>query len=308
MEVYEILKTMVVLFSIILLGYFVNKIKILDKTTNVKLSQLVLKVTTPALILSSVASGGESLVDKGEIISIFFIGIGMYLFSILFAWVVVKLLKYNDENSAIYQMMIIFPNYGFIGYPILGSLYGNSVIFPYSILHIPFNVLLFSYGVYLIKKGDGGNKFKFKDVVNPGVIASLIAMFIFLLDIKLPDLFVQTCSLVGDSTIPLSMLLIGSSLALIPIKSIFTESKIYVITFIKLIIFPIIIFYIAKIFLNDELIISFIILSVALPTASSVGMLTTQYGLSEKIGSVGVFITTILSIITLPFIMALLLV
>lgn len=308
MEVYEILKTMVVLFSIILLGYFVNKIKILDKTTNMKLSQLVLKVTTPALILSSVASGGESLVDKGEIISIFFIGIGMYLFLILFAWGVVKLLKYNDENSVIYQMMIIFPNYGFIGYPILGSLYGNSVIFPYSILHIPFNLLLFSYGVYLIKKGDGGNKFKFKDVLNPGVIASLIAMFIFLLDIKLPDLFVQTCSLVGDSTIPLSMLLIGSSLALIPIKSIFNESKIYVITCIKLIIFPIIIFYIAKIFLNDELIISFIILSVALPTASSVGMLTTQYGLSEKIGSVGVFITTILSIITLPFIIALLLV
>ena len=85
----------------------------------------------------------------------------------------------KGENSGIYQLMIIIANTGFIGYPVLSALYGNSSIFPYSILHIPFNIVLFSYGIYITQKDKGNIKFDIKSALNPCVIASLISLIIF---------------------------------------------------------------------------------------------------------------------------------
>lgn len=302
MDIYQIIKTMIVLFSIILIGYYSNKKNLLDKPTNSKLASLVLNITLPALIINSVVTNEEALISKKEIIAIFFIGIVLYGFLIIISKLIIKILKFNDENGPIYELLLIFANTGFIGYPIIKVIFGDGSIFPFSILHLPFNVLLFSYGVYSIKNGKEKSKIKMKDIMNPGVIASIVAMFIFLFEVQLPEVFVSLSKILGDATTPLSMILIGSSLAFIPIKEIFTDKKIYIVTLIKLIILPIIIFLISKVIFTNELIIGFLILSVTLPAGSSIVMLTTQYESNEKVASLGVFISTLLSIITMPLI------
>lgn len=303
MNIYDIVKTLIILFSIILLGYYVNKKKILDGESNIKLSELVIKVTTPALILSSISNKEDIIIGKSEVITILFLGILMYLLLIVLARVFMYLLGVESKYRGIYQLMLIFSNTGFIGYPLIRSIYGSSSIFPFSIIHIPFNILLFSYGVFLLKKGDTRGGFKIKEMINPAVISSILSLLIFLLDLKLPSFIIEISSIVGEATIPLSMLLIGSSLALIPIRSIFTDKKIYLLAIIKLIVLPLIIFYLSSLLIDNEIIIGFLTISVALPIGSSVSILSTQCGIKDNISSIGVFITTTLSIITIPIIL-----
>lgn len=157
------------------------------------------------------------------------------------------------------------------------------------------------------KQGDAKRKFNIKDVLNTGVIAAIIALIIFLFGINVPGVVQEVLSMIGEITIPLSMILIGSSLALIPLKYVFSDIKIYLISFIKLIVMPAITYFIATLFTSDSFLIAQLTIATALPAGSMIVMLTTQYKGNVKTASVGVFITTVLSVITIPLMVYLLL-
>lgn len=307
MNIMVLIRTMVVLFTIMLVGYGLNKLGILRKESNSVLSELIVKVTGPVLVVNSVC-GIDTTKDKGQIIQIFFIGILLYALLIAFSQIIIRLLNLNKESGNIYALMLTFTNTSFIGFPILRVLYGDYAIFASSILHMPFNILIYSYGVYMIQKqGDDKRKFNIKDVLNTGVIAAIIALIIFLFGINVPGVVQEVLSMIGEITIPLSMILIGSSLALIPLKYVFSDIKIYLISFIKLIVMPAITYFIARLFTSDSFLIAQLTIATALPAGSMIVMLTTQYKGNVKTASVGVFITTVLSVITIPLMVYLLL-
>lgn len=307
MNIMVLIRTMVVLFTIMLVGYGLNKLGILRKESNSVLSELIVKVTGPVLVVNSVC-GIDTTNDKGQIIQIFFIGILLYALLIAFSQIIIRLLNLNKESGNIYALMLTFTNTSFIGFPILRVLYGDYAIFASSILHMPFNILIYSYGVYMIQKQDDDKrKFNIKDVLNTGVIAAIIALIIFLFGINVPGVVQEVLSMIGEITIPLSMILIGSSLALIPLKYVFSDIKIYLISFIKLIVMPAITYFIARLFTSDSFLIAQLTIATALPAGSMIVMLTTQYKGNVKTASVGVFITTVLSVITIPLMVYLLL-
>ena len=63
-----------------------------------------------------------------------------------------KVLGLGKSNRYIYENLLIFANTGFMGFPVISALYGNFAIFPFSIINMPLNILVYSYGVYLIEK------------------------------------------------------------------------------------------------------------------------------------------------------------
>lgn len=317
MNIDALIETMLVLFIVIIVGYVANKKGILDKNSNAKLSDLVLKITSPALIISSVLNS-EQTGDKKEIFNMLFAGVILYLSLILISKLIIKVFRLNNENGAIYELMLVFVNATFMGYPILSAIYGENAIFSFSILHMPFNILIYSYGVYQFQKDrtkaanlskeQNKNSVDWKILINPGIISAVIALIIFLFDLKFQAVIKEAFSLVGGATVPISMMLIGSSLALIPLKDVFSDSKIYILSAIKLIVMPFIIYFLANLIFKDETIVGFLTVSAALPTASMIVMFANQYNKNIKSASSGVFITTILSIITIPVIISLLLI
>ena len=123
-----------------------------------------------------------------------------------------RILKVPKEDRNLYQFMTIFSNIGFMGYPVIQSIFGDEALFFASICNLVFNLVCYSYGVYLIS-GSGKLSFDFKQLINPGIIFSIIAVIIYLTKYQMPQIIGETSDLIGSITTPLAMMIIGSSLA-----------------------------------------------------------------------------------------------
>lgn len=300
-----IISTMFKLFALLLLGYYFYKKDYLNADTNARLSNMVVKFTAPALIISSVCTPQPA--NKGDVLKIVGIGVIIYVILPILAFFITKILKIDKSKEGIYQLLLVFSNVSFMSYPIVQALYGDTAIFYNTLLHMPFNILIFTYGEYLLSVDEGNIKIRTKDIFTPGVISAIIAIIIYFSEINVPSFISATCSFLGGITTPLSMIILGSVLGDYPIKELFSERKLYLVSIIKLIVVPVIIFLITRMIFEDPVIIGVATLTMGMPAASMCVMLSVKYEGQIKTASVGVFLTTMLSLISIPTIYLLLL-
>lgn len=298
MNIGVILNQMIVLSIIMVIGYVANKKDILNDMVNKKISSLLLNITSPALILSSVLNQDKKG-DSTVLLLVVFLGICLYIILPFIGIFMGKILKVEKKDEKLYQFMTIFANIGFMGFPVIESIYGTEAVFFVAIINLIFNVLCFSYGVYLMSDNDRVS-FDIKSLLNPGIVVSIFSIIIYITGIKLPFVIKETSVIVGEITVPLAMMLIGSSLAQIPIKDVFSEKRLYPYTFIKQIVIPIIIYFILKPFVINQMILGVIVMLSAMPVGTIAIMFTNEYGGNVSLASKTIFITTISSVITIP--------
>ena len=303
MNIQVVINQMIILFLVIIIGYIANKVGILDKSQNQKLSSLVLNITCPALILASVSD-----IESGDfkiVVQIFIISIIIYLVLPFMGILLAKILKVPEEDRNLYKFMTIFSNIGFMGYPVIQSIFGTQALFFASICNMVFNIFCYSYGIYLIS-GDDKLYFDFKQLINPGIIFSIIAIIIYLTKWKMPQIIGETSNLIGSITTPLAMMLIGSSLADIPPKEVINDIRLYPYTIIKQIIMPILFWWVLKFIVVDKVVLGVLVVLVAMPVGSSTVMFCNQYEGNVDLASKSIFITTLASVFTIPILVYLL--
>ena len=212
-----------ILFILILIGYFIRYRNLIDKSFTSKLSNLVLSIFLPALIINSMQINFEpSIINK--IIIIILLSFITYLISYLIAYSLKFIFK-SDKDIGVYQYAVMFSNVGFMGYPVVQSIFGSDALFYASIFNLPFNLLIMTLGVYLLCRGNKNYDFSIKSFVNPVIVSILIGFILFIFRIKLPVFINDTLELLGDLTTPLSMLIIGSMLCESPSKECFFYKK-----------------------------------------------------------------------------------
>ena len=308
MDIQVILMQMIQLFLVIALGYFLFKMKLFDVDLNKKLTSILLTVTTPAMIVSSVLS---TTVTQGlsDIFFVFILGFAIYFIMPILGFFIVKVLRIPLPQQGLYIFMTVFSNIGFMGFPVMKAIFGYEAVFFTAIFNMIFNLFVFAVGVVIMNYGTGHKvKLNPKNLLSPGVIASLVALFIYFTGIKLPDVLSSTITMIGDITTPMAMLLIGSTLATIPIKEVFTEFKIYPYTMIKQIIVPVIAYPLLKLVVGDPLILGIALIMISMPVANSAVLFATEYDGDISLAAKTVFMTTLLSVVTIPLIVALFLV
>lgn len=204
------------------------------------------------------------------------------------------------------MFMIAFSNVAFMGIPVMNAIYGPESIFYLTIYNMLFNLCLYLYGASLMGYGTGiKTKFHIKQMINPGIISGIIALIIYFLNIKLHVVISDSLSMIGGLTTPIAMMIIGSTLAKLPFKDIFNEWHIYPFTIVKQIIIPVLAYPVLKLFISDPLLLGVTLIMIAMPVANSAVLFATQYNGDEALAAKTVCITTLLSIITIPVIVAL---
>jgi predicted permease len=233
-----------------------------------------------------------------DTVSVFLIEAVIYAVSCLIAVVLPYLLRIPRENSGVHRYMVLFSNLGFMGYPICAALYGAESAFYVTLVNIPFGLLAFSLGVYLIRKGSG--TVSFRNMINPGLIASIIGLCFFLTGVVIPYPMSTSLDMLGSVTSPLALIAIGAMIASIPASSTFRDSRMYVISAIRLLVIPCIVFFILRPFISDPLLLGVPVLLSAMPVAANTVFMAQEYGGDVEEASKGVFLSTILSLITVP--------
>ena len=297
-----LLQQMIVLFILMGVGYLCYRKEIITDEVSKKLSAIVVNIANPALVLS--ACMGENKIQGKELLMIAGIVIAVYTALLLLALVIPRILLVDRESRGTYQAMTVFSNIGFMGFPVVAALYGNEALLYASLFSIPYNVLIYTYGVAAMAKVEDKEKLKgslsLQKIFNVGVIACIITIVVYLLRIPVPQFISATTTNLSNLTAPLSMMVIGASLATIDLKKLFTDRKLILFSAIKLLLVPIAGVLIIRQFVDNDMICGVCMVMLATPVGSMTAMLAQQYDGDYEMASKGVALTTILSVITIP--------
>lgn len=301
MDIMVVFQTMLKLFLLLILGFVLFKCHIFDEYTNKKISALIVNVASPMLIISSIAGVEGS--NKSIVFLMIGAGILMYIGFIILGKIINRIFPFPKKDWPVYECMVVFANTGFMGYPVLLDVFGQEAVFYASLIHMAFNFFVYTYAIMCLTKGDDSEfKLNFKQLLTPGIILSFVGIFIYLFDIQLPSVLMDTINSVGSLTAPLSMMMIGSSLAVYPIKDSFTDWRSYVFAFVRLMIVPFVTMIMCRLLHIDAYYANITIITNAMPVGSMVLMLATQYNANVKIVTRNIVVSTLLSVITIPIV------
>lgn len=294
-----------VLFLLILVGYISSIKGLLNKPTITGLTKLIMTLFLPSMIICAMQMDfNPNLVN--DIISLIIISILMYFTTILIAFLFKFFIK-NDTDCGVYQYIIIFSNVGFMGYPVIRAVLGEEAIFFTAIFNLPFNFFVFTVGTYLLNKHNSEYTFSIKSILTPPIIGVLTGLSFFLLRIKLPLPIFNTLNMLGSITTPLSMLVIGGLLANSPIKETFINKKLYMVSLIRLLVVPSVVYLILSLYIKNPILLGVPVVISAMPAASNTAIMAKTYDANDQLASQAVFLTTLISIVTIPLVSIILL-
>ena len=299
MDMSALLTKMVIFVVLMVIGYIGARTKLLNNEFTKAASKLTLNVFMTATILNSVIanppklSGGE----LAEVMLACFISIG---FGYLFSALIVRLLPFNRERKPLMELLISVTNTMFIGVPVAEPLFGSQAVFYIAMSCIPFNILLYTYGVWRMNQSGERVKLHLKDMVSVPLVATLAALCIFLLNIPVPGVVKELCSALSAATMPMSMLVIGSSLGRVSLLDAFREKNLYFVSLVRLVVVPLLTLPVLMLITADPVLLGAMVIIAGCPSGIVVTVLAIQYGRDAEYSSKGILLDTVLSMVTLP--------
>lgn len=301
MDLYNVFNQILIIFLILIVGFAAKKLKAVSDGFCKDLAGFVSNIALPALIIGSL--NYEFSQDRLNMsIRLFIISIIIYGLSILLAYILPSVLKIESSKKGIFMFMTVFSNVGFMGYPVANAIYGSEGVFYTAVFVLTFNILVWTVGVAMIKNGRDKNALTLKSVINPGTVAVLIGFSIFIFSIKVPMPIASVLDMIGSMTTPLSMFYIGAMLAGASIKQLFSSPIVFEMSIIRLILLPLLFLLILKPFVSQKMLLGLSIIMTAMPAAANTAIFAGLYDGDIYTASQSVFISTLLSVATIPVI------
>ena len=370
------LQQMIVMLLMMAVGYLCYRRQILTEEVSRKVSAIVVNVANPCMILSSALT--DQQMQGKELVQTLAIVVMMYVFLLVMAQLLPRILCIQKESRGAYAAMTVFANIGFMGFPVLAAMYGNGALLYGAVFQIPFNILIYTYGVAVLTRKQGacakaepnvnaevdvktepdvnaevdvkteqdvkaevdvkaepngktgerqdaqgitaavngmseniengseqqGTVEIVKKIFNIGVIACITAMLLYFLQAPVPSFLQAFITNLGNLTAPLSMMIIGASLAQMPLKELFLDKKLLLFSLVKLLLLPAVWMIMVNRVAEQEILRGVCLVMMATPAGSMTAMLAQQYGGDYETASRGVALTTVLSVITMPLLAA----
>lgn len=294
------LEVMVMLFTMVILGYTACKLGYMGDKFDKKLSSIVVDITCPLLVLSSVM--GDEMPDRSLILPLVGVGFLTYIILLVFGFWVPQFISKNHDDQGMIGFSLMFANVGFIGYPIVASIFGPKAVFYAALLNVPNTFFIFTAGVMLVKGEYSIRQFNPKVLLSPALIGAFIAALLVAFGVHTPEMIARPITMVGNITVPAALMIIGSSMARLPLREIIGSGKVYATSFLRLVIVPLSVYFLFRLCGVNTLINNINTVVIAMPVASFGTMFCMKYGRNPSLMTEATFITTLFSIITIPLI------
>ena len=295
------IEVMLTLFIIVIVGYVAGKLGYLGGDFDRQLSRLVINITCPALILSSSMTG--ELPDRRFILPLLLISIVTYIILTGAAFLLPRYMtKRKDDRGAI-GFALMFGNVGFMGYPVVASIFGHEAVFYAAVLNVVNTFTVFTIGTILITGSSNieGKRFEKKVLYSTPMLAAYLTMLIVALEINnIPGFICQSLTMLGNITVPAALLIIGSSMSQLPIRSLLGNTTVYLTTALRLALLPLAVYYLTSLMGFSQLVVNINTVVIAMPVATYGTILCLKYGKDTTLMAEVTFITTLLSMISIP--------
>ena len=287
----------ILLLCLITVGFLTAKFNIVDSNSRASLTELILNVFLPCTILASFLG-----TDRSEILSLgilVIISLFTLAFSLGMAYLLFRKNKPEVRKVLFYAMLI--PNASFLGFPLIEGIYGMGGLSYAAAYLIPLRAAIWSGGQTIFTGGKGDLK---KVIFHPSMIATYTGIIFMLTGFSPPKLIHTLSEILGSCTTPLSMMVVGCVLGQIKIKNLLSPIIFYY-SFIRLIIMPLLIFGILYFFRFMPIITGISVILAGTPAGVTTAILAEKYGSDSELASKLVFVSTILSMITIPILVML---
>lgn len=290
---------------LLFIGYISGVRKVVSHSAIKDLTNLLIDVSIPCtIVVSMIRPFSEKLVE--DAVEVIIIAIIYHLVVAGVSYYITKFLKVDEKKVGSWIFAMVFSNNGFIGYPLMFALYGKDGLFIMVMANIIQNIFIFSLGIKLITLNYNlKDKVNFRQIIfTRQNLAVVIGMVIYFTQMSIPGPVNQLLNYVSNLTVPLSMMIVGLSLSKYDFKEMFTDKEAYRLTITRMIVFPAIILAVVKalhIDLNANLPFAIMFYTAILPSPAFTTIMAERYKTSVEFSSKCVFITTVLSIISVPF-------
>ena len=283
-----------IIFIGILAGFVCRKAKVLTEEATATVSNIVVRIILPFYLFSAILKSGEGVEPRGVFLALG-LSFGMFLISGLVALLLVPLLRAPKDDRGVYLFETMCGNVTYIGIPVCAAILGGNAAFYASLLNIPYNLLCFSLGIWLL-----AGKLPLKKILNPAFLAGVAAATLYLLRVPVPAVILDGCSFIGQATSPCAMLVIGSVLGSVPFREIFTEWRAIPYVALRLVGLGALTALLLSFLPVDPILKGVLILMASMPAATNSTMLCTIYGGNRALSAKLIFLSTALSIVTIP--------
>ncbi len=301
MGIYQIVKSLAIVAFLILPGFIFGKLKICDSHITKGLSSIVINLCIPALIIDSLQIEFSYNLAQSMFICILMWTV-MIIIALFIAFAVKKLMNLNKIETALVICMLSVPNTGFIGIPLVSSLFGDSSLFYLSLCEIANDIFSYTLVLTLVGLSTGyKSNVSLKGFVNPPTLSIVLGIFIFVTGIRLPDVLSIPIEYIADCMTPLAMFIIGAQLSQMKFGEFIGDKRIYILCILRLLFFPAFAFVLLKVIIGiDDMFSAVFILMMGMPAGSLCAIFAENFNGDVPFATKCVMLSNIFCLITIP--------
>jgi len=304
MQISTLIETVAVLMALMIIGYFGAKKGIFTPTVTKGFSSLVFNVFLVSSVFSSICNDVPDMSAKDLLVII-----GVLSLTVIMSYVIARvytlIFTRKGDAAPITEMSIAVMNTLLFGLPIVQQVYGSMAVLYMGLSSVAFNLVLFSYGVMRLHKGEG-SVIRFKDMLSPVLLATVLAVVFLLARIPLPGLLQRYLNMTAPATLPMSMMVLGATMGGGDLLGAFKDRRIYGVCFTRLVLAPLIMWAVLAPMGLEPILLRTAVVIAGCPTGVIIPVMALQYGHDALFASRCVMASTLMSVITLPILILLL--
>ena len=304
-----VIRQIAILAILVLIGMAASRAKVISSETKDFLAKIIFYVTLPALLFTNFSKINLTPELLSNSLQALLLSLCVLLFMLLAGWMTSKIAGLKSGPAAIFKLHSMLGNIIYLGLPLVSSQFGQEGLLYGSIFILVSNILMWTVGVAVITPGKAFSlKGHIWKLFNINTIAIITGFILFLLSIKLPPFILDSVGSLGGTTTYLSMIFIGSVLYYADGRKMLRNRNVYLLSINRLLVVPFIIIgifalmnYFFPLLLKKE-VLSVMVMQAAMPCMVNVVILVNILGENDDIATANVFVSTVLSVITIPLI------
>jgi len=309
MQTEVVITQILMLAVVVLIGAIAARYKVLTTDTKDMLSKVIFNISLPLMLFTNFFRLDATPRLIANSLIILAVSGFVIFFLLLVGLMSVRLFRLSGAEGAVFKTHSMFGNTIFLGFPLITALYGVEGLLYASMYQLVSTIIMWTAGVIILSHGSGTSwKKSFLKVLNPNTIATVAGLLLFILSVRLPDILIKPMTELGSANTWLSMLYIGAMLFLSNVGGLLKKRSLYLISFNRLIFVPALLISIFYLIITltgiapEKLVTSVIILEASMPCMATVVIMAKEFGSDDKLAVGNVFVSTIISILTLPLV------